>query len=86
MIMEQEFISTAQAAKIFGISRIAILKRIKAGTLKAHKIGRNYVIRRADLPILQGGELTSDKKEIINDAIKKTFQDYGEALKLLGKE
>lgn len=84
--MKQELISTSQAAKIFGISRIAILKRIKAGTLKAYKIGRNYVIRKADLPMLQGGELTVDKKEVINEAIQKTLRDYGEALKLLGKE
>lgn len=84
--MDQEFISTAQAAKLFGVSRIAILKRIKAGTLQAQKVGRNYIIRKADLPLLQGGELTAEKKTLINEAITKTVKDYGEALKLLGKE
>lgn len=40
-----KLISVAEYAKLEGISRQAVQKRIKAGTVKAEKIGRNYVIK-----------------------------------------
>ncbi len=83
---EKEFFSTTEVAKILGISRTAILKKITSGQLKAQKIGHNYVVRIDDLPIKHGGKLTEEKKEIIDAAISKTVKDYGEALKLLGRE
>ncbi|TSC89733.1 MAG: hypothetical protein G01um10143_223 [Parcubacteria group bacterium Gr01-1014_3] len=83
---KKEFFSTSEVAQNLGISRTAVLKKITSGKLKAQKIGRNYVIHADDLPIKHGGKLTKEKKEIIDQAIKKTVKDYGEALKLLGKE
>lgn len=44
-----EQLSVPQAAALIGLSRIAVFKRIKAGSLKAKKIGRNYVIELDDL-------------------------------------
>lgn len=38
------FLSSAQAAKILGISRISVYKRIKKGQIKAVRIGRNFAI------------------------------------------
>jgi len=84
--MEKEYLSTSEVAKILRITRQAVLKKIQNGELKAQKIGRNYAIRKVDLQMVHGGELTTEKKGIINEAIKKTVQDYGEALKLLGRE
>jgi len=84
--MEKRYISTVEAAKILGMTRTAVLKRIKAGTLKAEKIGRNYAIAKDDLPINHGGVLTDEKKEVIKKAVEKTVQEYGETLKMLGKE
>lgn len=42
--MRTSSLSTTQAAEILGITRQAVLKRIKAGRLAATKVGRNYVI------------------------------------------
>lgn len=42
-------VSTAEAARLLGISRQAVLKRIWAGTVRARKTGRNYAIDRASL-------------------------------------
>ncbi|CAN5844180.1 hypothetical protein BH18ACT13_BH18ACT13_11200 [soil metagenome] len=42
--MESRFISVAQAAERLGISRQAVLKRIRAGRLPATKVGRAYVV------------------------------------------
>jgi excisionase family DNA binding protein len=38
------FVGTTEAASLLGITRQAVLKRIRAGTLPARKVGRNYVI------------------------------------------
>ena len=42
--MIKKLISVPQAAKILGMSRIAILKKIYGFQLPAFKVGRNYVI------------------------------------------
>jgi uncharacterized protein len=38
------YVGTTEAAALLGITRQAVLKRIRAGTLPARKVGRNYVI------------------------------------------
>ncbi|MDO8742965.1 MAG: helix-turn-helix domain-containing protein [Candidatus Azambacteria bacterium] len=83
--MEEELLSTSEVAKILGISRIAVFKKIKLGKIKAKKVGRNFVINKSDLGDILGGKLTSRGKEEIEKAVKKTIQEYGETLKMLGK-
>ena len=79
---ENKYLSTQQAADFLGISRVAVLKRIKKGKIKAQKVGRNYIIRRGDLT----GEITADVKQEIDSIVKKAVREYGPAFKLLGKE
>lgn len=80
----KQFLSTIQLAKILGVSRITVYKRIKSGKIKAKKVGRNFVIDKADLGSVLGNELTVDEKKEIDAAVRKTIKDYGEALRLLG--
>ncbi len=47
--MKKNLIGTTEAARILGISRIAVFKKIQKGQLEAAKIGRNYVIDRRNL-------------------------------------
>lgn len=84
--MEKELLTTTEVAKILQISRIAVFKKIKSGEIKAKKIGRNYVIEKKSLSPILGTILTEDKKREIEAAVDKTIQEYGEVLKLLGKE
>jgi len=84
--MEQNLLSTAEAAKLLGISRIAVFKKIKSGEIKAKKVGRNFIIARENLHEAIGTVLGQAKKQLIEESVKKTVKDYGEALKLLGKE
>lgn len=84
--MKEEFFTITELAKALGISRVAVFKKIKARQIKAQKIGRRYVIQKAELPMEFGGELTEEKKHMIAKAVRKTVQEYGEALRLLGKE
>lgn len=84
--MEQKLLSTAEVAKLLGISRVAVFKKIKSGEIKAKKVGRNFVIAQEDLHEAIGTVLGEAKKKLIVESVKKTVKEYGEALKLLGKE
>lgn len=84
--MKQNFLSTTEVAKLLNISRIAVFKKIKSGEIKAKKVGRNFVIAREDLHEAIGTILGKAGKELIEKSVKKTMTEYGEALKLLGKE
>ena len=85
--MENErFFSTSQVAKLMGISRVAVFKKIKKGEIKAEKIGRNFVIDKNDLKDIFVTSFKKDLKKEIEAAVKKTVQEYGETLRLLGKE
>ena len=90
MKSNNKYISVAELAKILGISRVAVFKRIKKGEIPAEKIGRSYAISSEDVDeIIKGkgsGRLTSEKKEVIEDAVEKVVKEYGQTLKLLGKE
>jgi excisionase family DNA binding protein len=44
---ESAFVSVAQAAELLGITRQAVLKRIRVGRLPATKVGRAYVVPRS---------------------------------------
>jgi excisionase family DNA binding protein len=83
---EKEFFSTSEIAKILGISRVAVFKRIKSGDIKARKAGRNFIIQRKDLGEILGTTLGSEKRRLIEGAVRKTIKDYRQTLKLLGEE
>ena len=81
-----QFLSTAELARILGVSRVTVFQKIKKGKIEAERVGRNFIINRSNLPeILK--EIVGDKdKKQIEKAIKKTIKDYRETLRLLGKE
>jgi excisionase family DNA binding protein len=83
---KEKFLTIPQAAKILGISRIAVYKKVKAGRIKARKIGRSYVIAQNQMPGARGGSLKEKDKRLIAAGVRKTVRDFGEALKLLGRE
>jgi len=64
----------------------AVYKKIKKGQLDAIRIGRSYAIPKKYLTDITGKTLSKKDKEIINAAVLKTFEEYGELLKLLGRE
>lgn len=84
--MNKEFISTIEAAKLLGISRVAVFKKIKSGQIKARKIGRNFVIDKKDISNIVKGVLSEKRKKEIEKVVNKTVREYGETLRLLGRE
>jgi excisionase family DNA binding protein len=85
-MVKNEYIPISQFAKILGISRIAIYKKIKKGQIEATRIGRSFVIPKKYLTDIIGKTLSEKDKKIIDEAVRKTFEEYGEVLKLLGRE
>jgi excisionase family DNA binding protein len=49
--MEKKIFTTSEVAKLLGISRVAVFKKIKSGEIKAQKIGRNFAVYKKDLPL-----------------------------------
>ncbi len=80
------FFSTNEIAKILGVSHMAIYKKIKNGQIKAEKIGRNYVILANNIQEILGGVLGKKQKTEIETVVKRVVKEYGETLRLLGKE
>lgn len=78
--------STTDLAKFLGISRQAVLKKIQSGEIKAQKVGRSFVIQEEDLPIAVSSKLNETEKKKLDEAVAKTVKEYGETLRLLGKE
>lgn len=83
--MKDRYLSTIEAAKIMGVSRIAVFAQIKSGKLRAERVGRNYIIDRNDLPGIYK-HITPGEKRRVSSAVKKVVKQYGPALKRLGKE
>lgn len=84
--MNKEYLTTAQLAKMLGISRVSVFRKIKTGEIKAVKIGRNYAIESKDVPEILGTKLNQNSADLVTRAVHKTVKEYGETLRLLGKE
>lgn len=84
--MKKKFITIPELARVLGLSRIAVFKKVKNGEIKAMKIGRNYAIPIESLNSILGKRLSESEKKEIDSAVKKTVSEYGQTLKLLGKD
>jgi len=83
---KKDFMTTVELAKILGISRVAVFKRIKRGQIKAIRVGKNFVIPKDSFAEILGRVLSDKSKREIEAAVKKTVKEYGQALRLLGNE
>lgn len=63
--------SVAQAAAVLGISRQAVLKRIRSGRLEGTKVGRNFIVPRAALP---AGAAASDP--VLDEIVRRLIAAY----------
>lgn len=86
MALHSDHLSSQELADLLGISHVAVYKKIKKGQLKAKKVGRNYVIDAGDVSDLVAGKFTEKMRNEIETAVAKVVKEYGETLKLLGRE
>jgi excisionase family DNA binding protein len=50
-IKEENFYTISKLAKLLGISRISVFKRVRQGSIKGQKMGRNFVIFKKDIDL-----------------------------------
>ncbi len=82
----KDLLTVKELAGFLGISRIAVFKKIKKGQIKAVKIGRNFAIPKKELGVISGSVLREKNKKNLEKAVKKTVEEYGKTLRLLGQE
>jgi excisionase family DNA binding protein len=85
-IQNEEYVTIPQLAKILGVSRITIYKKVKNGEIEAIRIGRIYAIPKKFISEILGETLSIKTKKLINEAVSRTVQEYGEVLIKLGNE
>lgn len=80
------YLSTGQLAKLLNVSRTAVLKKIKSGSVKAEKVGPNYIISKKEAEVALGLVVGEKGKKEIELVIKRGIKEYGSVIKKLGKE
>ena len=85
-MVKENYITIPQLAKLLGLSRIEVYRKVRKGQIPATKIGRIYVIDDRDISAILGKKLSDSAKKEIDTAVKKTVKEYGDVLKRLGRE
>nr|MBU1327688.1 helix-turn-helix domain-containing protein [Candidatus Omnitrophota bacterium] len=85
-MINKDVITIPGLAKLLGISRIAVFRKVKRGEIQAEKIGKTYIIPLKSLSLALGRTISKEQKESVGLAVKKAVSEYGEALKMLGNE
>jgi excisionase family DNA binding protein len=85
-MVKQEYITIPQLAKLLGLSRIEVYRKVRKGQIPAIKIGRVYAISDRDITYILGSKISNKAKKRVDSAVRKTVREYGEVLKKLGKE
>lgn len=80
------YITIPQLAKMLGLSRTTVYRRVKNGEIPAQKIGHTYVISDDEIAKILNKKLISKDKRKIEKLVEKVIKEYGETLKLLGEQ
>lgn len=83
MCMEK-LMSISEVAKLLGISRVAVFKKVQSGDIPAKKVGRAYVISADNFVSVKSKTLSESQKVFLDKSVGKVISEYGETLKLLG--
>jgi len=86
MTKKESYLTIPALAKVLGLSRIAVFKKVKSGEIPAIRVGRNYAIPMKSIDNILGHSLSDDDKVKISQAVRKVVLEYGDVLKLLGRE
>ena len=76
-----DYISTTEAAKLLGISRIAVFKKIKKNQIKHFRLGRNFFIPKEEIE-----RIKQEKREMAELVVERLKNEYEEALRKLAIE
>lgn len=48
---EKDFYTTSELAELLKISRVSVFKRVRRGSIRGQKMGRNFIIFKKDLDL-----------------------------------
>jgi excisionase family DNA binding protein len=51
IVIKKDFYTTKELAEVLRISRQSVLKRLQSGSIKAQKMGRNFIIFKQDVDL-----------------------------------
>ena len=85
-MVNEKYISVPRLAKLLGLSRIEVYRKVRKGQIPAIRIGRNYAISDREVASILGKEMSSKDKKQVSHAVKQAVREYGEVLKRLSKE
>ncbi|MDO8599504.1 MAG: helix-turn-helix domain-containing protein [bacterium] len=82
----KDFISIAELAALLGVSRVAVLKRVRRGGIPALRVGRAYRIARTNIPDILGTAVSHLRRQALEHAAERALREYRETFELLGRE
>lgn len=85
-MVKDKYMTIPEFARILGISRIAVYKRVKKGQIPAVKVGRIYIIPAGQVADILSRKLSDREKSQIDSAVRKVVSEYGELLRMLGND
>jgi excisionase family DNA binding protein len=85
-MVNQQYITIPQLAKLLGLSRIEVYRKVRKGQIKAEKIGHMYVIKDKDVTHILGKKPSAKDKGQIEKAVKMAVEEYVEVLRKLGEQ
>ena len=85
-MVKNKYINIPELARLLGISRVAVYQRVKKGQIPAIKVGRIYMIPAGQVADILSRKLSDKEKLQIDEAVRKVVREYGELLKMLGRE
>jgi excisionase family DNA binding protein len=80
------YLSIPEVASLLGMSRVAVYRKVRAGEIRAIRIGRTYGIPRSYVSNLLGEDIDRARKLEIRRAVKRAVREYGDLLRKLGRE
>jgi len=85
-MVKNKYMTIPELARLLGISRIAVYKRVKKGQIPAVKVGRMYMIPAGQVADILSRKLSDKEKSQIDIAVRKVVDEYGELLRMLGSD
>ena len=89
ILSQKQYLTVPELARILGISRIAVYKKVKKGQIHAIRIGRNFAIPtdyiKSHIADIEQTLRAEDELLQTKELMQKAFKDYGEVFKRLGK-
>lgn len=82
--MSKNLLSPTEVARMLGISRTHVWRKIQSGEIKAEKVGNRYIVPAEQFKEILHSEPVSENE--ISSAVQRVVKEYGTTLKKLGAE